>query len=525
MTTHTFSGFRVTTSGSTVTGVATSSMTWATTENFRFQYNMDAAAAGSMSSITLDLPSTSKLYAAVINSSLRVNLDTTASIGQWAWGAVNETTVMAIQTAPGVVHYYAMAGDPLPSITSVSAYNAFLASVTGTTSIIAGLDEFGPRAALQVLHDMSKQLSYTGSVQNDAITLLDGIDDYSTRPLRTGLGNDTITGTSGADWLEGGENNDSIVGNAGNDELRGNDGFDVIFGGHGNDTIEGGKGTDTLYGGDGDDRITGGDAADLIYGGIGLDNIIGGSGNDAMFGEDGNDTISGQAGDDSIEGGNGNDLMYGGSGFDFLSGGAGDDDLRGGSRDDTLNGGDGADTVDGGIGADLMTGDAGADVMSGGSGNDTMDGGADNDSLFGGSGDDLMAGGDGDDMLDGDGGNDTLEGGAGIDQLRGGVGNDILDGGEGDDALYGGRDADAFVFQGTVGADVVWDFTSVQGDTLVFEDAFGADAAAIFALAAQEGSHVVFDLGAAGSVTVRNTTLALVENQIVVYDADAGFGL
>lgn len=57
MTTHSFSGFRITTTNGTPSDYQASSMTWLTNENtFRFQYSMDNAQAGSFSSITLDLP-------------------------------------------------------------------------------------------------------------------------------------------------------------------------------------------------------------------------------------------------------------------------------------------------------------------------------------------------------------------------------------------------------------------------------------------------------------------------------------
>ena len=66
---------------------------------------------------------------------------------------------------------------------------------------------------------------------------------------------ETLTGTAGADRLEGGDGDDSISGLAGNDRLEGGKGNDTIDGGDGNDLIRGGKGADVLTGGNGDDTF------------------------------------------------------------------------------------------------------------------------------------------------------------------------------------------------------------------------------------------------------------------------------
>ncbi|WP_274603605.1 calcium-binding protein, partial [Rhizobium sp. CFBP 8762] len=68
-------------------------------------------------------------------------------------------------------------------------------------------------------------------------------------------------------------------------------------------------------------------------------------------------------------------------GHDRLSGLAGDDIIRGGSGDDTLSGGEGNDTLDGKGGNDIISGDAGSDVVIGGHGDDTLSGG-DGDDVY-----------------------------------------------------------------------------------------------------------------------------------------------
>lgn len=93
--------------------------------------------------------------------------------------------------------------------------------------------------------------------------------------------------------------------------------------------------------------------------------------------------------------------------------------------------------ISGGSGIDLLFGTARSDVIFAGSGADQIDARGGNDVIFGRDGDDTLAGGDG---------HDRLSGGAGNDQLEGGFGNDTLTGGTG---------ADTFVFNG--GDDVITD--------------------------------------------------------------------
>jgi VCBS repeat-containing protein len=77
-----------------------------------------------------------------------------------------------------------------------------------------------------------------------------------------GNGNDTLTGTGGADLLFGQNGNDTLSGLGGND---------LLCGGSGDDRLAGGDGDDTLAGGLGNDRLTGGAGADRFSGGLGTD--------------------------------------------------------------------------------------------------------------------------------------------------------------------------------------------------------------------------------------------------------------
>lgn len=521
MTTHSFSGFRITTNLSgAATGFQTSSMKWITSEYFRFQYTMDAPVAGAFSSITLSLPPDAKLQSVVLNNSLRVDLDSAASIGRWTWGGGKQTTVLAIQTASNQTHYYALAGAALPTIASPADFTAFMATVTATTSIIgAAASLFGPRGQFtQTLLDVSKAQTFAGTSQDDSVVGVDGLDDWSLQPLELGQGNDSLLGTSGADWVHGGTGNDLLQGQGGNDTLLGQEGDDVLSGGAGADSLDGGIGNDTLYGGAEADLLNGAAGSDVLFGGGGNDRLIGGDGLDYLNGDDGRDTLDGGNGNDVLSGGNGIDSLIGAGGADLLYGGNDDDILNGGAQNDTLFGGDGNDKLDGGTEDDLLYGEAGNDRLNGGSGNDTLLGGSENDTLNGNDGDDLVFGDDGDDVIDGAAGADRMYGGFGNDILRGGNGNDTLFGGAGNDTLNGGAGADVFAFDTFMGADTVQDFKAEQSDRLYFSSDLAATAADAFALATQVGNRVVFDFGNGNTLTLNATVLAAVENAITIYE-------
>jgi Ca2+-binding RTX toxin-like protein len=103
-----------------------------------------------------------------------------------------------------------------------------------------------------------------------------------------------ITGTSGADTLNGDVNEHRMDGLGGDD---------LIFGGDGNDTILGGDGSDTLKGGSGDDLLNGGAGRDFLAkdGDYSRDTLLGGDGDDHF-------TIGGVYGS-KIDGGAGADVI------------------------------------------------------------------------------------------------------------------------------------------------------------------------------------------------------------------------
>ncbi|HEY8617025.1 M10 family metallopeptidase [Phenylobacterium sp.] len=159
---------------------------------------------------------------------------------------------------------------------------------------------------------------------------------------------------------------ENVIGSAGGDTIGGNAAANSLFGRLGNDSISGGEGQDYLRGDEGGDTLVGGAAFDDINGNMGDDRAFGGEGNDWVVGGRDNDELFGEAGVDIVYGNLGDDTCDGGDAADTVRGGQGDDVVRGGAGDDWLAGDRGDDTLSGGLGADIFHshGDAGMDRIS-----------------------------------------------------------------------------------------------------------------------------------------------------------------
>ena len=100
----------------------------------------------------------------------------------------------------------------------------------------------------------------------------------------------TISGSRGADVIQGTARDDVICGRGGND---------VIHGRGGNDLLVGGAGNDRIYGGPGQDLLVGGAGSDLLNGGGGRDTLLGSGGADTLYARDGvRDVVNGGFGRD-----------------------------------------------------------------------------------------------------------------------------------------------------------------------------------------------------------------------------------
>ncbi|NHZ95800.1 calcium-binding protein [Massilia sp. CCM 8734] len=164
-----------------------------------------------------------------------------------------------------------------------------------------------------------------------------------------------LTGTAGADSIEGDTRAEHLIGMGGSDTLLGGAGSDLLDGGIGDDLLDGGDGADTLVGGDGADILTAGDGDDSLDGDAGNDDLSGGVGNDVLHGGAGTDTINGGSGDDALFADAGDDVLDGAAGNDTLDGGSGSVQLNGGNGNDVLKvAGNGNSGLFGGRGADLI---------------------------------------------------------------------------------------------------------------------------------------------------------------------------
>lgn len=122
----------------------------------------------------------------------------------------------------------------------------------------------------------------------------------------------TITGTGGADEIDGTGAGEVILGLGGADELRGRGGDDTVDGGDGNDRARGDGGDDIVRGGNGNDKVEGKAGNDEVYGGSGRDEVKGGGGNDIVDGGTGADDLWGNIGLDTFvfAPGSGNDKIH-----------------------------------------------------------------------------------------------------------------------------------------------------------------------------------------------------------------------
>lgn len=244
-----------------------------------------------------------------------------------------------------------------------------------------------------------------------------------------GVGNNTIFGGSGHDWI--------ILSNGNNSVTLGK-GDSTVLGGMGQSTIVGGEGDNIEVGGGGSEYIAAGSGDSLLVGRGGDNTLIGGSGTDTLVaGSQGADWATSESGDNYVAAGSGDALIFGAGGNDTLLGGAGNDTILAGAGNEYVVGGSGDDSIEGGAGNDtLAAGGDGHDSILAGSGNTTIFGGSGPDVIQGGSGANVIYAGNGGTADDptriqaGDG-DSTIYGGDGIDSIWGGAGNDVIYAGAG----------------------------------------------------------------------------------------------
>jgi Ca2+-binding RTX toxin-like protein len=133
-------------------------------------------------------------------------------------------------------------------------------------------------------------------------------------------------------------------------------------------------------------------------------------------------------GQTDVEGGSGGDTITGWAGGDYLRGNDGDDSIQGGAGFDDINGNKGADTIAGdlSVGSDWLVGGQNNDSITAHAGANLVYGNLGNDTLQGGNGADIIRGGQGDDVLTAGSGNQFLSGDRGDDTVNAGSGNDTI---------------------------------------------------------------------------------------------------
>jgi Ca2+-binding RTX toxin-like protein len=277
----------------------------------------------------------------------------------------------------------------------------------------------------------------TGSTGDDTL-----IGDDGANSLDGGSGDDTIDGSQGDDTLNGGTGTDTVTyadapsgvtvdlqtdrstGGGGNDTLAS---IENVIGSNSNDTLSGDSFANHLEGGGGDDVLNGRGAADTLDGGSGNDTVNYADAGGAVSVNLATGTTTGGSGSDtlvSIENATGsafNDTLTGDAGANSLSGLGGNDTLQGGAGNDTIDGGTGVDTASYATAASAVLVNLTAGVSSGGGGADTLTaienamGSNFNDAIYGDANANVLSGGGGDDYLTGRGNGDTLDGGSGSD--------------------------------------------------------------------------------------------------------------
>jgi Ca2+-binding RTX toxin-like protein len=264
---------------------------------------------------------------------------------------------------------------------------------------------------------VAKYAAGAGMNSNDT---LDSIEN-----LKGTNGNDSLTGDTNANKLEGLGGDDVLKGLAGDDNLQGGSGDDTLTGGTGDDNLNGGAGNDTYLWKDGDGTDVFDDSGAstseqdvIVVSGSGVFNGLSATFNATNSIEEitGASDINGTAAkvnwNFSKTDLNGATITLGDFAGNKVVGSVNDDTMNGGALKDTLNGGNGDDNLYGNAGNDVLSGGNGSDDLLGGLGNDIMDGGTGNDWLNGSAGKDSYKGGTGSDVfeiLEGEASSDTAQ--------------------------------------------------------------------------------------------------------------------
>ncbi|MEV0170217.1 calcium-binding protein [Streptomyces sp. NPDC050803] len=205
----------------------------------------------------------------------------TVSIGDRATYTVTVTNTSTTIAATGVSLTDTLTG---PAGTVISATPS---QGTCTTAVSCTLGTLAPGAQATVT--VVAEPRATGTLTQQAT-----VSATQTDPT---TGNNTATVTTTVNNARG----CTRIGTSGNDTITGTYGADVICGLGGDDSINASYGYDTVYGGYGNDSLNGSFHDDTLNGGPGNDNLIGSYGNDRL------NTVDNVSGNDTANGGYGSD--------------------------------------------------------------------------------------------------------------------------------------------------------------------------------------------------------------------------
>ena len=508
---------------------------------------VNAFSAGSTTGVTVDLN-----VQGVAQDTVAAGSDTLTGIENLVGSALNDTL-----TGDGNYNFIegGLGNDTLDGGggSDTASYAGATAGVTvslglqggAQNTINAGMDTL---SGFENLQGSAFADTLTGDVNENYIAGGDG-DDTLNPGLNSASFSDTLEGGAGSDTasfagyavdvtasLNAGDattNGDliaelfrieNLVGGSGNDTLTGDTNANVIEGGLGDDVLDGLSGVDTL-------AFTGSTAVTVNLATATAQNT--GWGNDTILNFENVRTGSGS---DNVTGDGNDNIFFDGGGGDTYNGAGGSDTVDYSASTSTVlvnlntvtpqntgifGGNDTITNIENVVGAaafaNTLIGNTVGNRLTGGAAVDTIIGNAGADVIFGGAGNDILLGGTSG-ALD-DGSADTLEGGAGNDYLSGGQGNDILRGGDGDDVMVGGVgntsqqfftgvDAGDDTYEGGNGTDIA---------IMVYDGRLGAGASTVgisFDLGSLAGdSAITFDGVNVGSltsierVTFRGTTV------------------
>ncbi|KAB2863023.1 MAG: calcium-binding protein, partial [Bauldia sp.] len=311
-----------------------------------------------------------------------------AANNQWIVSSGAGDDVITIQAASNgrtLPQVDAGAGDDTVQITGNSVDQVLGGSGNDRISTDAGNDAIDGGAGDDILDGGAGNDTLLGGAGRDTLIggtgndTLNGGADVDTASYAAATSAVTVnlattaaqnTGGGGTDTLNSIEN---VTGSNFNDTLTGNSGDNRLEGGAGNDTLSGALGDDVLDGGAGTDTASYASATSAVAVSLAITGAqnTGGAGIDTLIGIE---NLTGSGFDDALTGDAGNNALRGGAGNDALIGGAGNDTLDGGSGTDTASYASAASAVavslattsaqnTGGAGTDTLTGGAGADTF------------------------------------------------------------------------------------------------------------------------------------------------------------------